>query len=337
MAFRRSSGGDPDRSSSGAAAPAAAPAAGQSTPSRIRLVASIAVLIGALSLSISAVLIKLAGVDAATTAVLRCAIALVALIPLAVLEARRRGRLSTRGILWSLAAGLALGIDYSAWTAAIYQVGAGISTVLVNVQVIVLPLLALLIDRERIATRFLIALPVMLGGLSLVGGLWEVDRLGPTAVTGTLLTMLAGVGYGVYMFLTRRGTRREPRLIEQPLTWATASATVTTTIAAPFTGGLHLTGISPRSWLLLVILAVLGQVVAWVFINRGSAALDPATTGALLLLQPILALGFAALILAEHPTALQLIGAVLVVIAVAVANGVIGRSPRRRRHRLRVG
>lgn len=330
MAFRDSVGGTPG--SSGDRVPHAG-ARTPPSPARIRLVASVAVLTGALSLSISAVLIKLAGVDAPTTAVLRCAIALLVLVPMALLEARRRGRLSMRGILWSLAAGLALGIDYSAWTAAIYQVGAGISTVLVNVQVVVLPLLALLIDRERIAVRFVIALPVMLVGLSLVGGLWEVDTLGPSAVTGTLLTMLAGVGYGVYMFLTRRGTRREPRLIDQPLMWATASATVTTTVAAPFTGGLHLTGISARSWVLLAVLAVLGQVVAWVFINRGSAVLEPAATGALLLLQPILALGFAALILAEHPTRLQLIGAVLVVIAVAVANGVVSWVLRDRRRR----
>ena len=43
--------------------------------------AASAVLAGALCLSISAILVKLAGVDAATTAVLRCAIAVIALVP----------------------------------------------------------------------------------------------------------------------------------------------------------------------------------------------------------------------------------------------------------------
>lgn len=130
-------------------------------------------LAGALCLSVSAILVKLAGVDAATTAMLRCAIAVLVLVPLARAERNRRGGLSWRGIGWATAAGIALGVDYAAWTAAIYQVGAGISTVLINVQVIVLPLLALAVDREPITTQFLVALPLMLLGISLVGGLWD--------------------------------------------------------------------------------------------------------------------------------------------------------------------
>ena len=72
------------------------------------------VLAGALCLSASAIIVKLADVDAATTAVLRCAIAVVPLIPLALAEAKRHASLSRSGMLWALAAGIALGIDYSA-------------------------------------------------------------------------------------------------------------------------------------------------------------------------------------------------------------------------------
>lgn len=300
---------------------------------RVPVVASSAVLLGALCLSVSAILVKVAGVDAATTAMLRCAIALLVLIPLAAGERVRHGRLSGRGAVWAVAAGIALGIDYAAWTAAIYQVGAGISTVLINVQVIVLPLLAFVVDRERIARRFLLALPLMLLGITLVGGIWNQTAHREQAVTGTLLGLLAGIGYGAYLFLTRRATRREPGRMIQPLAWATASAAATTTIIAPFTGGLHLTGISPRSWLLLAILAVLGQVVAWLLIHHGSIRLEPATTAALLLIQPILALGLSALTLAEYPTPLQLLGAGIVVAAVALSNGLLARyrPPKNRR------
>ncbi|MGP5054411.1 DMT family transporter [Brachybacterium paraconglomeratum] len=292
---------------------------------RSRLLASSAVLSGALCLSVSAILVKLAGVDAATTAMLRCAIAVLVLVPLMLGERARRGRLSGRGVGWAIAAGVALGVDYAAWTAAIYQVGAGISTVLINVQVIVLPLLAFLFDRERVTVRFLWALPLMLLGISLVGGLWDMAAPGGQAVTGTLLGLVAGVGYGIYLFLTRRATKREPGRMIQTLAWATASATVTTTVIALFSGGLQLTGISARSWVLLVVLAVLGQVIAWLLIHHGSIRLEPVTTAALLLIQPVLALGLSALTLAEYPTLFQLLGAVIVVIAVALSNGLLGR------------
>ena len=162
----------------------------------------------------------------------------------------------------------------------------------------------------------------MVLGISLVGGLWTTAGVGDHAVRGTLLGLLAGIGYGIYLFLTRRATRHEPGRMIQPLTWATASAAVTTTAIAPFSGGIHLTGISGRSWILLLVLAVLGQVVAWLLIHFGSIRLEPTTAAALLLTQPILALGLSAVILGEHPTTLQLAGAFAVLVAVAVANAV---------------
>lgn len=158
---------------------------------------------------------------------------------------------------------------------------------------------------------------------------WDTTGAGEHAATGTLLGLLAGVGYGVYLFLTRRATRREPNRMVQPLTWATASAAVTTTAIAPFTGGLHLTRITPRSWILLFILAVLGQVVAWLLIHHGSIRLEAATAAALLLVQPVLALALSTLVLNEYPTPLQLLGAAVVITAVAVSNGVLSRHPHR--------
>ncbi|WP_291793803.1 DMT family transporter [Brevibacterium sp.] len=292
---------------------------------RVHTVSTASVMGGALCLSVSAILVKLAGVDAATTAMLRCALAVLVLVPLAIGEQRRRGCLSRPGIGWAAIAGVALGIDYAAWTAAIYQVGAGISTVLINVQVIVLPLLALFIDREPIARRFLRALPLMLLGMSFVGGIWDVAALGMRTVTGTLLGLLAGLSYGAYLFLTRRAALDEPGRVIQPLTWATASAAVTTALLATFTGGPRLTGIGVRSWMLLIVLAVLGQVVAWLLVHHGSARLVPSTTAALLLVQPVLALALSAAVLSEHPTRLQILGAIIVIAAVAVANGLFRR------------
>ncbi|WP_084471824.1 DMT family transporter [Haloglycomyces albus] len=296
------------------------------TDRRTTLGASTLVLAGALCLSISAILVKLAGVDAATTAVARCAIAVVVLAPLAWREKARVRAMSRRGVLWSIAAGAALGIDYAAWTASIYHVGAGISTVLINVQVVILPALAFLIDREKVSRRFLITLPLMLFGISLVGGLWNESLRGPDTFLGVTLGVFAGCGYAVYLFITGRGTRGDPGLFAQPLAWATASAALATIVVSPLSGGIDVTGISPRSWALLATLAVVGQVFSWLFIHHGGSTLPTTTTSALLLVQPVLALGLSALVLSEHPTQLQLGGAVVVVGSVAIANGLLFRK-----------
>ncbi|WP_449277015.1 DMT family transporter [Leucobacter sp. GX24907] len=292
-------------------------------------IARAALLAGALFLSVSGIMVKLAGVDAATTAVLRCAIAALVLIPFAFGERSRKGALSTRGIIWAVAAGVALGIDYAAWTASIFLVGAGISAVLVNLQVVVLPLLALAIDGERMTRRYLLALPVMLIGISLVGGLWDGLELGSGALSGTALAVLAGVSYSVYLFVARRVTRREPGLVIQPLTWAMGAAAVTATIIAPFTGGIHLSGISAESWGWIIAMAVGGQVLAWALIQYGSAQVPATVASGLLLVQPILALVLAAPILQEFPSWLQWLGAAIVIAAIAAASGVWPRRARR--------
>lgn len=293
---------------------------------------SASVLAGALCLSVSAILVKLAGVDAATTAVLRCALAVIVLLPLALHERTRRGHLSAAGLGWSLVAGIALGADYAAWTAAIYHVGAGISTVLVNIQVVVLPTLAYLIDREKVPTRFLLVLPPMLIGITLVGGLWNTGLSGSPAAAGTVLGVVAGIGYAVYLFITRRASRRTsgPVLTLQPLAVATASAALTAAVISPFTGGLHLAQISARSWALLVVLAVVGQVIAWLLIQHGSVHLQPTVTATLLLVQPVLALTLSAAVLDEYPTLLQWIGAAIVLGCVASSRRRAGPSRRGR-------
>ena len=296
---------------------------------RAGALAPLAVLGGALCLSMSGIMVKLAGLDPMTTAVLRLVIAVVLLIPLALGERAKRGGLSRTGILLSIAAGAALGIDYAAWTAAIFMVGAGVSAVLVNIQVIVLPLIAFFVDGERFTRRFLVTLPVMLIGISLLGGLWNLGDLGDQALLGTVLCLIGGVGYSIYLFVMRRATRREPGLMLQPLMWATLSATIAATVVSPFAGGVHLTGISLPAWAWLLAMASLGYVLAWWLIQSGSVQLPPAVTAALLLTQPVLALILAAIIVAEYPTLLQIFGAVLVILGIAGANGLL-RFPWRR-------
>lgn len=295
----------------------------------------ISVSAGALCLSVSAIIVKLAGVDSATTAVFRCAIAVAPLIPLAVAEATRRGRLTRAGVFWSIAAGIALGVDYSAWTGSIYIVGAGVSTVLINVQVVVLPLLALLVDRERPQLRFLCALPLMIIGIMLVGGAASGgsgvegaagSELGEGRLGGVLLGLLAGVGYGTYLFLTRRATRSQSDLALQPLAWATAAAAATSAVIAIFSRGLQLSGIGVRSWVLLIILALVGQVAAWLLIHHGSVRLSAGVTASLLLIQPVLALVLSAGLLGEHFGPGEILGAGVVIGAVTISSGLLVRT-----------
>ncbi|HXZ76621.1 MAG TPA: EamA family transporter, partial [Streptosporangiaceae bacterium] len=92
--------------------------------------------LGAACLSASAILIKLAGTGPATAAFYRCFLALPVLIALAIAERRRRGPRRPAAHLGAAAAGAFLAMDLVLWNHTIADVGAGVATVLGNLQVL---------------------------------------------------------------------------------------------------------------------------------------------------------------------------------------------------------
>src|SRR4051794_41903679 len=91
---------------------------------------------GALTIAFSAILVRKADVTPATAAVFRCAYAVPPLAILAWMERRREGRRTRRELTLSIWAGLFFAADLICWHYAINDVGAGLATVLGNLQVV---------------------------------------------------------------------------------------------------------------------------------------------------------------------------------------------------------
>ncbi|WP_372492428.1 DMT family transporter [Actinomadura litoris] len=272
---------------------------------------------GAAFISVSAILVALSGVSAGTAALFRCALALPVLAPLALRERRRAGPRRRRGV--DVAAGLLLGADLVLWGAAIGEVGAGVATVLVSVQVVVVPLLALAVHGERPTRAFAAAVPAMLGGVALAGGLADTGPQAAGAVRGVLYGTSAGVTYAGYLFLTRFAGRGQPHRAT-PVLLATAGAgAASAALGIPWQGVDLAPGWAALGW--LAALAMTGQVCGWMLIGAALPRVRAETGGTLLLLQPVLAVVFGAVVLAERPSPAQIAGCVLVVAAVRLAAG----------------
>lgn len=276
-------------------------------------------------LSLSAVLVKLARADATTIAFLRCAVALIALVPLAVRECRKHGRLDAPLLGWALVAGAFLGLDYAMYTASILDVGAGVATVLNNVQVIVFPVLARLFSGTRIPPRFLVLCPIMLAGMALVGGILAHDPQVTHQLRGTVLGLVSGAAYAGYLHLNRRSGQRSANHLVTPLCVASGSAALVTGLVGAATTGTDL-DLAASSWLWIALVALIGQVVPFLLLARASPRVAPNTAATLLLLQPVLSLVLGVLLLSETPVTSQLLGCAVVIVAVWFAN----RTPRRR-------
>lgn len=301
----------PPRSSSALPAPTRHPAAGAGDP---RAVGSL--LAGAAVLAWTGILVALAGTDPASASFWRCVLALLVLGPWALAECRRHGAVDLRAAGWALVSGVLLGADFLLWTRSVLDAGAGIANVVLNVQVLALPLIAWLAGGERVPRRLLLAAPLLLGGIALAGGLLGAGVGGPDPVRGAVLGTLAGVAYAGFLHLNRQTSRRYPRHLVTPVCLATVAAAATCGVVGVAGGGIAV-ALSAPTWAWLIVLALAGQVVSWVLIGRGTAGLSPGTAGALLLVHPVASVLLGMLVLGERPTVWQGVGCLLVVLTVA--------------------
>src|SRR6266487_4580476 len=278
----------------------------------------VAASLGAACISASGILVKLAGAGTATTAFYRCLLALPVLVALAMLEQRRHGRRRLAPRLGAVLAGAFLAVDLVLWNHAIAEVGAGIATVLGNLQVLFVAIAAWAVFRERPQRGFLIALPVVIAGVVGVSGLAD----GP--VPGR--HPLAGIGYGIgtslayaAFLLILRQTSGGTRHVAGPLAEATAGAAASSLLLGLLFGGLQLQIPWPSFWWLLL-LSLTSQTIGWLLITSSLPRLPAAVSSLLLLLQPAAALVLAAAVLGERPSVLQLAGAAAVCCGVLAAS-----------------
>jgi drug/metabolite transporter (DMT)-like permease len=282
----------------------------------------LAALVGAFCIAFSGILFRLAHVSPSTGAFFRCLWALPPLWLLARREDSRYGPRSRRTRLFAAAAGAFFAVDLVAWHHAVEEVGAGLATVLGNLQVILVGPVAWLLLHERPRGRTLAAIPISLGGVVLISGVVGSGAYGRNPGLGVLYGIVTALSYTGFLLTLRHGSS-DLRRVAGPLTDATIVSAIGAALFGVAFGELDLTpSLRAQGW--LVLLALSSQALGWLVIAVSLPRLPAALTSVLLTLQPVLSVLFAAAILAEAPSALQLLG-----VAGVLASLVLASSGRR--------
>jgi drug/metabolite transporter (DMT)-like permease len=263
-------------------------------------------LLGALTIAFSAVLVRLADVSPSTAAVFRCAYAVPVLYLLARHEDRRFGPRPSHDRRLAAIAGVFFAIDLVAWHHAIDDVGAGLATVLGNLQVAFVPLIAWAALKETPSRRVLATLPLMLGGIVLISGALESGAYGDHPAAGVVFGVVTGLSYAGFILVLRQGGQ-DLRRPAGPLFDATWVAAVGALLIGAAWGDVDLVPSWPaHGWLLL--LALTSQVVGWLLISSSLPRLPAALTSILLTVQPVGSVILGVIIFSESPSLLQLAG-----------------------------
>jgi drug/metabolite transporter (DMT)-like permease len=273
---------------------------------------------GALVIAFSAILVRLAEVSPSTAAVFRCAYALPLLGLLAYLERKRYGPRPARERHIALVAGIFFAADLTFWHHSIGAVGAGLATVLANVQVVLVGVIAWLALGERPERRSALAVPVVLLGVVLISGAVGSGAYGHNPGLGAIYGLVTAFTYAVFILLLRRAGA-DPRRPAGPLFDATLTSTFAAAIAGIVVGDIDfLPGLESQAW--LITLALTSQVLGWLLISVSLPRLPALLTAITLTLQPVGSVILGVILLSERPSGVQLAGVAVVIAGIVLAT-----------------
>jgi len=283
----------------------------------------LAALIGALCIAFSGIFYRFAEVSPATATVFRCLYGLPILAAVAWLEHRRYGPLPSLLVRLSIVAGVFFAADLLSWHHAVDAVGAGLATVLGNMQVLVVPIVAWVALGERPPRSALLALPVVLGGAVLISGIVGSGAYGLNPPLGVALGTVTALAYAGYLLVIRQGGR-DLRRPAGPVAISTASTAVVAILFGVISGELNPVPSWPsHGWLALV--GITSQSIGYLVISISLPRLPAALVSIILLAQPVATVILARVLLNEEPSLDQLLGVILVVGGIAAATVPIGR------------
>jgi drug/metabolite transporter (DMT)-like permease len=277
-----------------------------------------AALAGALCIAFSGIFFRYALVEPSTGSVFRCLYALPFLGLLAILERRKYGPMRPIEIRLAIVAGLFFAADLTFWHHAIGAVGAGLATVLGNLQIVIVAIVAWLLLGERPSRMVVVALPFMLLGIVLISGVVGSGAYGADPTLGVILGVLTALSYAGYLMVTRHGNR-DARRPASVLFFASASTAVVAAVVGTLLGEFDPIPTWPgHGWLFL--LAFTSQVAGYLLISFSLPRLPAVMTSVILMVQPVTTVVLAAVLLGESPSGYQLAGVGLVIAGLLVAN-----------------
>ena len=240
----------------------------------------------------------------------RCLYGLPILLVVAAGEWRSLGPMTRRSVGLSVVAGGCFAADLISFHYAVDLIGAGLATVMGNLQVVIVALAAWAVFGERPRGEVLAALPVMLAGVVLISGVVGSGAYGVDPRLGVSIGLVTAASYAGYLLVIRRAS--PDGRPAGPVAIATAVTAVGALVVGTIAGDLDLVPSMPAH-AYLIALGVLSQSIGYLAIQVSLPRLPAVITSVLLLVQPVTTMLLAAILLRELPSAEQLLGVLLVI------------------------
>lgn len=277
----------------------------------------IKLLAGVVAISVSPLAVKLVTFTAAASAFYRSFYAALFFFIFSLFRSQKSCTNSKNWQIPSIIAGLFLGIDLIVWHKTIIYLGAGPATFLGNSQIIFVTLFAALVFKEKIPLMYYVTVAVVMAGLFMLtpSSSGIVSR-----PYGFFLGVIVGFTYAGMLIALRYAKTLSGKDYPEisSLAWVFGVSSLTIALYSFMFEPGCIANADYRSHAIMAATALFCQTVGWHLINNNIVKI-PAHEGSLMLMmQPLLATVWGALLFSERIDLVQGIGMVLTVAAIAL-------------------
>lgn len=271
--------------------------------------------VGILSLSFSAMFVRWADAPGPMTAFYRLFFSLFLLLPFFLPRIRTNQAIRSRQVMFPLLAGVFTACDLALWTTSLSYTTASNATLLGNTSPLWVALGTWLILKQNLSPAFWRGLLTALLGAALIMGTDFI--LHPRLGLGDVMAIFTGFFYGGYFLFTERS-----RTTFDPVShiWFVGIGASVALFIINLVLGNSFTGYDSNTWLVFLASAVVSQLIGYMALAYALGHLPASIVAPTMILQPVLTTLLAIPLLGEIPTIWQGIGGAIALVGIYMVN-----------------
>lgn len=271
--------------------------------------------IGVVSVSFAVIFIRLADAPPLVIATYRVFLASLILWPLTLLYSRDElKKLNRRDAGLAFLSSIFLALHFGLWISSLSYTSIATSVILVTSSPLFVAVASYIFFKERISWKIVTGIAVCIAGTMLIG--YDNWRIGSGSLLGGVLALSGAISVSGYLLIGRRLRQEMGILVYGSLTYSFAALILLT---ATLVWGYPLFGYPSGTYLMLVLLAVVPQLLGHLSLNWALRYVSATLITIAVLGEPIGANLLAYLIFDETPRLLELLGGFFILGGIIVA------------------
>lgn len=278
------------------------------------LFAYLALGVGVVALSFSAMFVRWADAPGPVTAFYRMFFSIFLLAPF-VLRTFGSSPVKSWNVIFPLLAGVFTALDLALWTTALSYTTAANATLLGNTAPLWVALGTWLILKQKLSAAFWRGLAVTLAGAALIMGADFI--LHPRFGVGDVMAIFTGFFYGGYFLFTEKSRTHFSPILH---IWVVGIGASLALFILNLIMGYPLTGFDTRTWVVFLSTALVSQLVGYMALAYALGHLPASIVAPTMVLQPVVTALLAIPLLGEIPNLWQGLGGAVALIGIYIVN-----------------